>query len=165
VPCARRSASSRRWWALPRVGSARCARLSADADRWRHPENARDRELCDARACWFPNISVFGAVIAAGQFRHWLCRRRASSPYMSSLTSIGYKATQYALLSSRIPTSEEVREGFLRCDRRAGVAVGRPLIEATGCSSSSRSARCSPRSSSAIFSARATRRSHARSQP
>jgi MFS transporter, PAT family, beta-lactamase induction signal transducer AmpG len=73
---------------------------------------------------------VFGAVIAADNFGIGFAGV-ALVTYMSSLTSIGYTATQYALLSSAYTYVGKFAKGF------SGViverlAVGRPLIDAYG---------------------------------
>ena len=77
-----------------------------------------------------PNIGVFGAVIALDNFGIGFAGV-ALVTYMSSLTSIGYTATQYALLSSAYTYVGKFAKGF------SGViverlAVGRPLIDAYG---------------------------------
>jgi len=73
---------------------------------------------------------VFGAVIALDNFGIGFAGV-ALVTYMSSLTSIGYTATQYALLSSAYTYVGKFAKGF------SGViverlAVGRPLIDAYG---------------------------------
>ena len=73
---------------------------------------------------------MFGAVIAADNFGIGFAGV-ALVTYMSSLTSIGYTATQYALLSSAYTYVGKFAKGF------SGViverlAVGRPLIDAYG---------------------------------
>jgi MFS transporter, PAT family, beta-lactamase induction signal transducer AmpG len=77
-----------------------------------------------------PDIGVFGAVIAADNFGIGFAGV-ALVTYMSSLTSIGYTATQYALLSSAYTYVGKFAKGF------SGViverlAVDRPLIDAYG---------------------------------
>jgi MFS transporter, PAT family, beta-lactamase induction signal transducer AmpG len=77
-----------------------------------------------------PNLRVFGAVIAADNFGIGFAGV-ALVTYMSSLTSLGYTATQYALLSSAYTYVGKLSKGF------SGVwvehlAVGRTLIEAYG---------------------------------
>jgi MFS transporter, PAT family, beta-lactamase induction signal transducer AmpG len=77
-----------------------------------------------------PDLRVFGAVIAADNFGIGFAGV-ALVTYMSSLTSLGYTATQYALLSSAYTYVGKFAKGF------SGVwverlAVGRPLIEAYG---------------------------------
>ena len=77
-----------------------------------------------------PDVGVFGAVIAADNFGIGFAGV-ALVTYMSSLTSIGYTATQYALLSSAYTYVGKFAKGF------SGViverlAVGRPLIDAYG---------------------------------
>ena len=58
--------------------------------------------------------------------------------YMSSLTSLGYTATQYALLTSAMALVGQVPEGLLRRHRRGAAAPGLSLLDAYACSS------CSP---------------------
>jgi PAT family beta-lactamase induction signal transducer AmpG len=77
-----------------------------------------------------PDLRVFGAVIAADNFGIGFAGV-ALVTYMSSLTSLGYTATQYALLSSAYTYVGKFAKGF------SGVwverlAVGRPLVEAYG---------------------------------
>ena len=77
-----------------------------------------------------PDLRVFGAVIAADNFGIGFAGV-ALVTYMSSLTSLGYTATQYALLSSAYTYVGKFAKGF------SGVwverlAAGRPLIEAYG---------------------------------
>ena len=77
-----------------------------------------------------PSVPVFGAVIAADNFGIGFAGV-ALVTYMSSLTSIGYTATQYALLSSAYTYVGKFAKGF------SGViverlAVGRPLLDAYG---------------------------------
>ena len=77
-----------------------------------------------------PDLRVFGAVIAADNFGIGFAGV-ALVTYMSSLTSLGYTATQYALLSSAYTYVGKFAKGF------SGVwverlAVGRPLLEAYG---------------------------------
>ena len=77
-----------------------------------------------------PDIGVFGAVIAADNFGIGFAGV-ALVTYMSSLTSLGYTATQYALLSSAYTYVGKFAKGF------SGVwverlAAGRPLIDAYG---------------------------------
>src|SRR6266545_7775382 len=77
-----------------------------------------------------PDLRVFGLVIAADNFGIGFAGV-ALVTYMSSLTSLGYTATQYALLSSAYTYVGKFAKGF------SGViverlAVGRPLIEAYG---------------------------------
>jgi PAT family beta-lactamase induction signal transducer AmpG len=77
-----------------------------------------------------PSIPVFGAVIAADNFGIGFAGV-ALVTYMSSLTSLGYTATQYALLSSAYTYVGKFAKGF------SGVwverlAAGRPLLDAYG---------------------------------
>jgi PAT family beta-lactamase induction signal transducer AmpG len=77
-----------------------------------------------------PDLRVFGAVIAADNFGIGFAGV-ALVTYMSSLTSLGYTATQYALLSSAYTYVGKFAKGF------SGVIVerlsaGRPLLEAYG---------------------------------
>src|SRR6186997_375196 len=81
-------------------------------------------------AYYGPDLRLFGAVMAVDNF----CIAFAGVAlvtYMSSLTSLGYTATQYALLSSAYTYVGKFSKGF------SGViverlAVGRTLIEAYG---------------------------------
>ena len=77
-----------------------------------------------------PNVPVFGAVIAADNFGIGFAGV-ALVTYMSSLTSLGYTATQYALLSSAYTYVGKFAKGFsgLWVER---LAVGRPLLDAYG---------------------------------
>jgi PAT family beta-lactamase induction signal transducer AmpG len=75
-----------------------------------------------------PSVPVFGAVIAVDNFGIGFAGV-ALVTYMSSLTSLGYTATQYALLSSAYTYVGKFAKGF------SGViverlAVGRPLLDA-----------------------------------
>jgi PAT family beta-lactamase induction signal transducer AmpG len=75
-----------------------------------------------------PDIRVFSAVMFADNFGIGFAGV-ALVTYMSSLTSIGYTATQYALLSSAYTYVGKFAKGF------SGVAVerlaaGRPLLDA-----------------------------------
>jgi PAT family beta-lactamase induction signal transducer AmpG len=75
-----------------------------------------------------PDVRVFGAVIAADNFGIGFAGV-ALVTYMSSLTSLGYTATQYALLSSAYTYVGKFAKGF------SGVmveqlAAGRPLLDA-----------------------------------
>ena len=77
-----------------------------------------------------PDLRVFGAVIAADNFGIGFAGV-ALVTYMSSLTSLGYTATQYALLSSAYTYVGKFAKGF------SGVwvehlQVGRTLLEAYG---------------------------------
>jgi PAT family beta-lactamase induction signal transducer AmpG len=77
-----------------------------------------------------PSIPVFGAVIALDNFGIGFAGV-ALVTYMSSLTSRGYTATQYALLSSAYTYVGKFAKGF------SGVwverlAAGRPLLDAYG---------------------------------
>ena len=77
-----------------------------------------------------PDLRVFGAVMFADNVGIGFAGV-ALVTYMSSLTSIGYTATQYALLSSAYTYVGKFAKGF------SGVAVeklavGRPLIDAYG---------------------------------
>src|SRR4029077_16120501 len=81
-------------------------------------------------AYYGPDLRLFGAVMAVDNF----CIAFAGVAlvtYMSSLTSLGYPATQYALLSSAYPYVGKFSKGF------SGViverlAVGRTLLEGYG---------------------------------
>ena len=77
-----------------------------------------------------PDLRVFGAVMFADNFGIGFAGV-ALVTYMSSLTSIGYTATQYALLSSAYTYVGKFAKGFsgVMVER---LAVGRPLIEAYG---------------------------------
>jgi MFS transporter, PAT family, beta-lactamase induction signal transducer AmpG len=75
-----------------------------------------------------PDLRVFGAVIAADNFGIGFAGV-ALVTYMSSLTTLGYTATQYALLSSAYTYVGKFAKGF------SGVwverlAQGRPLLDA-----------------------------------
>ena len=77
-----------------------------------------------------PDLRVFAAVIAADNFGIGFAGV-ALVTYMSSLTSLGYTATQYALLSSAYTYVGKLAKGF------SGVwverlSVGRTLIEGYG---------------------------------
>jgi len=77
-----------------------------------------------------PDVTVFGLVIAADNFGIGFAGV-ALVTYMSSLTSIGYTATQYALLSSAYTYVGKFSKGF------SGVWVEslsarRPLLDAYG---------------------------------
>ena len=74
-----------------------------------------------------PDIRVFGAVIAADNFGIGFAGV-ALVTYMSSLTSIGYTATQYALLSSAYTYVGKFAKGFsgVMVER---LAAGRTLLE------------------------------------
>ena len=75
-----------------------------------------------------PDLRVFGAVMAADNFGIGFANV-ALVTYMSSLTSLGYTATQYALLSSTYTYIGKFAKGFsgLMVER---LAVGRTLLEA-----------------------------------
>jgi len=75
-----------------------------------------------------PDLRVFGAVMFADNFGIGLAGV-ALVTYMSSLTSLGYTATQYALLSSAYTYVGKFAKGFsgVMVDR---LAVGRGLIDA-----------------------------------
>jgi PAT family beta-lactamase induction signal transducer AmpG len=77
-----------------------------------------------------PDLRVFGAVMFADNVGIGFAGV-ALVTYMSSLTSIGYTATQYALLSSAYTYVGKFAKGFsgVMVER---LAVGRPLIEAYG---------------------------------
>jgi PAT family beta-lactamase induction signal transducer AmpG len=77
-----------------------------------------------------PDVRAFGAVIAADNFGIGFAGV-ALVTYMSSLTSLGYTATQYALLSSVYTYVGKFAKGFsgVMVER---LAVGRPLIDAYG---------------------------------
>jgi PAT family beta-lactamase induction signal transducer AmpG len=77
-----------------------------------------------------PDLRVFGAVIFADNFGIGFAGV-ALVTYMSSLTSLGYTATQYALLSSAYTYVGKIAKGF------SGImvehlAAGRTLIEGYG---------------------------------
>jgi PAT family beta-lactamase induction signal transducer AmpG len=76
---------------------------------------------------WGPDLRIFGAVMVADNFGAAVAGV-ALVTYMSSLTSAGYTATQYALLSSAYTYVGKFSKGF------SGVAVehlaaGRTLLE------------------------------------
>jgi PAT family beta-lactamase induction signal transducer AmpG len=75
-----------------------------------------------------PDVRVFGAVIAADNFGIGFAGV-ALVTYMSSLTSIGYTATQYALLSSAYTYVGKFAKGFsgVLVER---LSVGRTLLDA-----------------------------------
>jgi PAT family beta-lactamase induction signal transducer AmpG len=77
-----------------------------------------------------PDLRVFGAVIAADNFGIGFAGV-ALVTYMSSLTSLGYTATQYALLSSAYTYIGKFAKGFsgVMVER---LAAGRPLLDAYG---------------------------------
>jgi len=77
-----------------------------------------------------PDLRVFGAVMFADNVGIGFAGV-ALVTYMSSLTSIGYTATQYALLSSAYTYVGKFAKGFsgVMVER---LAVGRPLLEAYG---------------------------------
>jgi len=77
-----------------------------------------------------PDLRVFAAVIVADNFGIGFAGV-ALVTYMSSLTSLGYTATQYALLSSAYTYVGKFAKGFsgLMVER---LAVGRPLLDAYG---------------------------------
>jgi MFS transporter, PAT family, beta-lactamase induction signal transducer AmpG len=77
-----------------------------------------------------PDLRVFGAVMFADNFGIGFAGV-ALVTYMSSLTSLGYTATQYALLSSAYVYVGKFAKGFsgVAVER---LAVGRPLIDAYG---------------------------------
>ena len=77
-----------------------------------------------------PDLRVFGAVMFADNVGIGFAGV-ALVTYMSSLTSIGYTATQYALLSSAYTYVGKFAKGFsgVMVER---LAAGRPLIEAYG---------------------------------
>ena len=64
-----------------------------------------------------PDLRVFGAVMAVDNFGAAFAGV-ALVTYMSSLTSLGYTATQYALLSSAYTYVGQVRQGILGRDGR-----------------------------------------------
>jgi MFS transporter, PAT family, beta-lactamase induction signal transducer AmpG len=74
-----------------------------------------------------PDVRVFGAVMAADTFGISFASV-ALVTYMSSLTSVGYTATQYALLSSTYAYVGKFAKGFsgVAVER---LAVGRTLLE------------------------------------
>jgi PAT family beta-lactamase induction signal transducer AmpG len=75
-----------------------------------------------------PSVPVFAAVIAVDNFGIGFAGV-ALVTYMSSLTSLGYTATQYALLSSAYTYVGKFAKGFsgLWVER---LAAGRPLLDA-----------------------------------
>ena len=77
-----------------------------------------------------PDLRVFGAVMFADNLGIGFAGV-ALVTYMSSLTSLGYTATQYALLSSAYTYLGKFAKGFsgVMVER---LAVGRPLVEAYG---------------------------------
>jgi MFS transporter, PAT family, beta-lactamase induction signal transducer AmpG len=77
-----------------------------------------------------PSVPVFGAVIAVDNFGIGFAGV-ALVTYMSSLTTLGYTATQYALLSSAYTYVGKFAKGFsgLWVER---LAAGRPLLDAYG---------------------------------
>jgi len=77
-----------------------------------------------------PDLRVFGAVMFADNFGIGFAGV-ALVTYMSSLTSLGYTATQYALLSSAYTYVGKFAKGFsgVAVER---LAVGRPLLDAYG---------------------------------
>lgn len=77
-----------------------------------------------------PDLRVFGAVMFADNVGIGFAGV-ALVTYMSSLTSIGYTATQYALLSSAYTYVGKFAKGFsgVMVER---LAVGRPLLDAYG---------------------------------
>jgi PAT family beta-lactamase induction signal transducer AmpG len=77
-----------------------------------------------------PDLRVFSAVMFADNFGIGFAGV-ALVTYMSSLTSRGYTATQYALLSSAYTYVGKFAKGFsgVMVER---LATGRPLIEAYG---------------------------------
>ena len=77
-----------------------------------------------------PDLRVFGAVMFADNFGVGFAGV-ALVTYMSSLTSLGYTATQYALLSSAYTYVGKFAKGFsgVAVER---LAVGRPLLDAYG---------------------------------
>ncbi len=77
-----------------------------------------------------PDLRVFGAVMFADNFGIGFAGV-ALVTYMSSLTSIGYTATQYALLSSAYTYVGKFAKGFsgVTVER---LAVSRPLLDAYG---------------------------------
>jgi PAT family beta-lactamase induction signal transducer AmpG len=77
-----------------------------------------------------PDLRIFGAVMAADNFGINFAGV-ALVTYMSSLTSLGYTATQYALLSSAYTYVGKFAKGFsgVMVER---LAAGRTLLEAYG---------------------------------
>jgi MFS transporter, PAT family, beta-lactamase induction signal transducer AmpG len=80
-----------------------------------------------------PDVTVFGLVIAADNFGIGFAGV-ALVTYMSSLTSIGYTATQYALLSSAYTYVGKFAKGFsgVWVDSLCPRCTGRPLLDAYG---------------------------------
>jgi len=77
-----------------------------------------------------PDVRVFGAIMAVDSFGVSFAGV-ALVTYMSSLTSVGYTATQYALLSSTYAYVGKFAKGFsgMIVER---LAVGRTLLEGYG---------------------------------
>jgi PAT family beta-lactamase induction signal transducer AmpG len=77
-----------------------------------------------------PDLRIFGAVMAADNFGISFAGV-ALVTYMSSLTSLGYTATQYALLSSAYTYVGKFAKGFsgVMVER---LAIGRTLLEGYG---------------------------------
>ena len=98
-------------------GFAPCGSAISDADRRRHPAEPRHLRVRASSRTTGPDLRTFGAVMAADNFGISFAGV-ALVTYMSSLTSLGYTATQYALLSSAVRLRRQVREGFLRCGSR-----------------------------------------------
>jgi PAT family beta-lactamase induction signal transducer AmpG len=77
-----------------------------------------------------PDLRIFGALMAADNFGISFAGV-ALVTYMSSLTSLGYTATQYALLSSAYTYVGKFAKGFsgVMVER---LATGRTLLEGYG---------------------------------
>jgi PAT family beta-lactamase induction signal transducer AmpG len=107
-----------------------------------------------------PDVRVFGAVMAADNFGIAFAGV-ALVTYMSSLTSLGYTATQYALLSSAYTYVGKFSKGF------SGVIVeqlasGRTLLEGYGLFFIGAGLLGIPALALCLFLARATRQQAAR---
>jgi len=74
-----------------------------------------------------PDLRVFGALMAVDNFGIGFANV-ALVTYMSSLTSLGYTATQYALLSSAYAYLGKIAKGFSGL-MVAHLAAGRTLLE------------------------------------
>jgi MFS transporter, PAT family, beta-lactamase induction signal transducer AmpG len=103
-----------------------------------------------------PDLRVFAAVMAADNFGIGFANV-ALVTYMSSLTSIGYTATQYALLSSTYTYIGKFAKGFsgVMVER---LAAGRTLLDGYALSFITAALLGIPALVLCIFLARATRR-------
>ena len=102
-----------RWRPSRRSASATCA-ASSPARCSRAPASPAIALLARSGG----DLRVFGAVMAADNFGISFAGV-ALITYMSSLTSLGYTATQYALLSSTYAYLGKILKGFSGVDRRA----------------------------------------------